>query len=366
MNALAKEIAAMIAEDGPISVERYMTLALQHPRYGYYRTRLPLGVHGDFTTAPEIHQMFGELIGLWAVEVWQQMDQPPQFKLIELGPGRGTLMSDMLRAAKVRPAFLRAAAIHLVETSEALADLQRKTLSGFAIAWHAAIGEVPEGPAIIIANEFFDALPIRQFVQTETGLCERVIGLDQKGELCFGLAPIGPSAQHPSAVQGSVLEVGTAAQAVMHAVAERLARSSGVLLAIDYGYSSQSAGDTLQAAKNHAFDDPLRAPGEADLTSHVDFGALARAATVAGAHVFGPVTQGKFLGRLGIFERAAALKRNAMVSQSAAVDAALARLALPGPAAGPGASMADLFKVLAVTSADLPAPPGFDADTGTD
>jgi NADH dehydrogenase [ubiquinone] 1 alpha subcomplex assembly factor 7 len=366
VNALAQEIAAMIAADGPISVERYMTLALQHPLYGYYRTKRPIGARGDFITAPEIHQMFGELIGLWAVEVWQQMGAPSAFRLIELGPGRGTLMGDVLRAAKVRPAFLDAAAIHLVETNEALITHQRTALAQFTIAWHASIDDLPDGPAIIIANEFFDALPIRQYVQTEKGLCERMVGLDQKGELCFGLMPTHGSAQAVPATQGAIVEVGAAAQAIVRALAARLATSQGALLVIDYGNISPSTGDTLQAVKDHAFDTPLRAPGEADLTSHVDFVALARAATAAGARVFGPVTQGKFLARLGIFERAAALKAKATPVQSAAIDAALRRLARPGPETGPNASMADLFKVLAVTSPDLPAPPGFDTSSGQD
>jgi NADH dehydrogenase [ubiquinone] 1 alpha subcomplex assembly factor 7 len=361
VNALAQEIAAMIAADGPISVERYMTLALQHPRYGYYRTKRPIGARGDFITAPEIHQMFGELIGLWAVEVWQQIGAPSDFKLIELGPGRGTLMADVLRAAKMRPAFLEAADIHLVETSDVLIAQQRTALAGFMISWHASIDDLPDGPAIILANEFFDALPVRQYIQTGKGICERVVGLDQKGELCFGLMPAEGSTQDVRVAEGVIVEVGAAAQALVRMLAARLAASQGALLVIDYGHISPSAGDTLQAVKDHAFDAPLRAPGEADLTSHVDFAALARAAAAAGACVFGPVTQGKFLARLGIFERAAALKTKATPAQSAAIDAALRRLARPGPDTGPDASMADLFKILAITSPDLPTPPGFDA-----
>lgn len=364
MNALAQEIAAMIAADGPISVERFMTLALQHPSYGYYRTKLPIGAAGDFITAPEIHQMFGELIGLWAVEVWHQMGEPAPFRLIELGPGRGTLMADMLRAARLRPAFLKAADIHLVEASEALIDVQRASLGGTPATWHPSIDGLPDGPAIIIANEFFDALPIRQYVLTGEGLCERVVGLNADSALCFGLvltnAPAATAAAH------GVLEVGATAQAMMRDLAARLATMSGALLAIDYGYVQPGRGDTLQALRHHKPDDPLRAPGEADLTALVDFAALARAAASEGAAVYGPISQGKFLARLGIFERATVLKRKATPEQMAAIDSALARLAQPGPQSGPNARMAELFKVLAIMSPDLPVPPGFDPVAGQD
>jgi NADH dehydrogenase [ubiquinone] 1 alpha subcomplex assembly factor 7 len=366
MNALAQEIAALIAADGPISLEQFMTLALQHPRLGYYRTRQPIGADGDFITAPEIHQMFGELIGLWAIEVWQQMGEPSPFHLIELGPGRGTLMADLLRTAKVRPAFRQAAQIHLVEASEALIGVQRATLAGAAINWHRAIDDIPDGPSIVLANEFFDALPIRQFISTEQGLCERVVGLGTNGELCFGLVPTGAPPTAARAAPGAIIEIGAAAQSVARRLAARFAASPGALLAIDYGYSRPGVGETLQALRRHSPDDPLRAPGEADLTAHVDFAALARAAQAEGAAVYGPIGQGKFLARLGIFERAAALKRNATPAQSAALDAALARLALPGPERGPKASMAELFKVLAITSPDLPTPPGLDRPAGQD
>ncbi len=355
----------MIAADGPISVERFMTLALQHPRYGYYRTKLPIGAAGDFITAPEIHQMFGEVIGLWAVEVWHQMGEPASFRLIELGPGRGTLMAALVRAARLRPAFLHAADIHLVEASEALIDVQRTTLNGTPATWHPWIDDLPDGPAIIVANEFFDALPIRQYVQTDKGLCERAVGLDANGELNFGLVPPGTTdaAQAP---EGAMLEVGAAALTVIRELAARFLTARGALLVIDYGYVKLNGADTLQALRHHHPDDPLRAPGEADLTALVDFSALARAAASEGAAIYGPIGQGKFLARLGIFERAAALKRKATHEQTAAIDTALARLALPGPASGPSASMAELFKVLASVSPDLPAPPGFDPITGQD
>jgi NADH dehydrogenase [ubiquinone] 1 alpha subcomplex assembly factor 7 len=361
MTPLEREIAAAIAADGPISLERFMTLALMHPKHGYYRHRIPIGRSGDFITAPEIHQMFGELIGLWAAEVWEAMGEPSLLRLVELGPGRGTLMADMLRAARVMPPFRAALDIHLVEQSEVLIDCQRQALaaSGCAATWHASVEDLPPGPAIIIANEFFDALPVRHYVRTQAGWNERQIGLDRDGRLAFGLAPTPEAALQAAAPAGAILEIGFVAQRSIVRLAEHIVQEGGALLAIDYGYLGKRTGETLQAVKGHAYVDPLMTPGETDLTAHVDFAALARAAAAAGAEVHGPVTQGLWLGRLGIFERAAALKRRATPEQAAAIDLALARLAQPGLTAGHAASMAELFKVLCVTAPGL-VPPGFE------
>jgi NADH dehydrogenase [ubiquinone] 1 alpha subcomplex assembly factor 7 len=361
MTPLENEIVTAIAAEGPISLESFMTLALMHPEYGYYRTRMPIGRKGDFTTAPEIHQMFGELVGLWAAEVWRMMDEPSPLRLIELGPGRGTLMADILRTARVMPAFRAAVDIHLIEQSEVLIDCQRATLAPFGdtVTWHASMEDLPRGPAIIIANEFFDALPVRHYIRTREGWNERLVGLDGDRKLTFGLAPAPEAALDALAPMGSVLEIGLIAQRSMSALAAHVAREGGALLVIDYGYLDKRTGETLQAVKSHAFVDPLTRPGETDLTAHVDFAALARAALAAGAEVHGPVAQGVWLGRLGIFERAAALKRKATPEQAAAVDLALARLAQPGPAAGRAASMAELFKVLCVSAPGL-VPPGFE------
>jgi NADH dehydrogenase [ubiquinone] 1 alpha subcomplex assembly factor 7 len=365
MTPLEREIIAMINDEGPISLERFMTLAAMHPKYGYYRSHMPIGRSGDFITAPEIHQMFGELIGLWAAEVWQAMGEPSSLRLIELGPGRGTLLIDFLRAAHVVPPFRKALDVHLVEVSEILAAEQRQRLQPLESAlarsfkWHVSIDDLPPGPAIIIANEFFDALPVRHYLRTAAGWNERLVGLDQEGRLAFGLAPAPEAAIALPAPLGAILEIGVAAQRSVSALAGHVAHEGGALLAIDYGYRSRSAGETLQAVKDHIAVDPLSAPGEADLTAHVDFAALARAANAAGADVHGPVAQGTWLARLGIFERAAVLKR-ANPAQAAAVDAALARLALPGPTSGRNASMAELFQVLCVTSQGL-VPPGFTA-----
>ncbi len=356
---LAAELKALIAADGPISVGRYMALCLGHPRHGYYMTRDPLGARGDFITAPEISQMFGELIGLWAVATWQQMGAPAAFRLVELGPGRGTLMADALRAARLVPAFGAAASIDLVEMSPVLRARQAETLAGLATpAWHERLDSVPDGTAIVIANEFFDALPIDQFVRGREGWHERRVGLDAAGELAFGLDPsplpaIAALAAHfPPARMGDVVErlEGGAVQAL----ATRLATQGGAALVIDYGHGAHGYGDTLQAMKAHGFVPPLETPGEADLTAHVDFAALARSAKTAGARAFGTLTQGDFLARLGLGARAARLQRDQDAAGRAAIVEAAERLA--GTGAG---QMGTLFKVLGLADPALGPPPGF-------
>jgi len=355
LSALRVEIERLIAVEGPMTVERYMALCLGHPVYGYYRTRDPLGARGDFTTAPEISQMFGELIGLWAAEVWRAMGEPSPVRLVELGPGRGTLMADALRAARVLPAFRSATAVHLVETSPALRARQEAALApaGAPVSWHGDLAEVPDGPAIVVANEFFDALPIRQFVGTERGWCERLVGLSEGG-LAFGLAP-EPARDVPLAVRpGATLEWPAAGVAVMGRLAARLAAQGGAALIIDYGHARSGFGDTLQAVRDHAYADPLADPGEADLTAHVDFALLASAARSAGAAVLGPVPQGDFLRALGIDARAAAIQQRATPVQGEAIDAAVARLTGSGEG-----QMGELFKVLGLGAPDLPLLPGF-------
>jgi NADH dehydrogenase [ubiquinone] 1 alpha subcomplex assembly factor 7 len=361
MNALETLIREMIRAEGPISLETYMRLALAHPTHGYYRARMPLGAEGDFITAPEISQMFGELIGLWAVAVWQNMGAPNRLHLVELGPGRGTLIADALRAARAVPAFLAALDLHLIETSEPLRECQAAALQASKIAahWHVSAGDIPQGPAIIIANEFFDCLPVRHFVRAAEGWRERVVGLDAEGRLAFGLAPGSDPTLTFSGEPGDIREISFSALHVMGALAGRLARQGGALLVVDYGYAVPGRSETLQALQRHRFTDPLRAPGEADLTAHVDFAALGQAARSAGAMVHGPVPQGEWLEQLGIFERAATLRRHADTRQAAEIDLALARLTGRGAREKNVPSMGDLFKVLAVTEPGLPEPPGF-------
>jgi NADH dehydrogenase [ubiquinone] 1 alpha subcomplex assembly factor 7 len=356
VTALLDELQRMITFEGPISVERYMALCLSHPVHGYYVTRDPFGAGGDFTTAPEISQMFGELIGLWAAEVWRLMGAPTPVRLVELGPGRGTLISDLLRAARTVAGFSDAVDVHLVETSPVLRERQREKLAGStgSIAWHAALSEVPPGPAIIVANEFLDALPVRQFMRTERGWCERLVGL-RDGELAFGLAA-EPEARLPRDGRvGDILEWPAAAIELTREMAARVGQG-GAALVVDYGDSGPAFGETLQAVKRHAFADPLAEPGDADLTVHVDFTRIAATARACGAAVYGPVPQGDFLSALGIEARARALQARASERQAADIEGALRRLTDETADA-----MGALFKVLAIAHPHLSALPGFPA-----
>ncbi|WP_349370623.1 SAM-dependent methyltransferase [Salinarimonas sp.] len=357
MTELEREIRTMIAAEGPIPVSRYMALCLGHPRLGYYMTRDPIGMAGDFVTAPEISQMFGELVGLWAAQTWMDLGSPSPFALVELGPGRGTLMADALRAARVAPGFLDAAQVHLVETSPILREKQRATLAGVPdgrIAWHAGLEAVPDLPLIALANEFFDALPVRQLVRDRGAWRERLVGLDADDRLAFGLSPDADPSIPYDAPEGQVLEIAAAGIPVMRALAGRIVAAGGAALAIDYGHARTGFADTLQAVRRHAFADPLEDPGEADVTAHVDFAQLAAAAREAGALVHGPVTQGAFLEALGIEARARALAARASAKQAEEIGGALQRLAGEGED-----DMGVLFKAMAVTHPGLTASPGF-------
>jgi NADH dehydrogenase [ubiquinone] 1 alpha subcomplex assembly factor 7 len=347
----------MIALEGPITVERYMSLCLQH----YYATRDPLGAAGDFTTAPEISQMFGELIGLWMLEVWRSMGRPSPCRLIELGPGRGTLMADILRATRLLPDFQVAMSVHLVETSPALRERQQAVLApfGLSIAWHDRLEDVPSGPALVVANEFLDALPIRQFAATDRGWCERLVGIEGD-RLIFGLRAEPERSLKSPLRLGDILEWPAAAVALTKDLSRRLAHDTGAALLIDYGYCGPAFGDTLQALKSHAFVDPLAEPGEADLTTHVDFQRLAQAAVEENALVHGIATQADFLQALGIDARATVLKQRATPAQAAEIEQALTRLTERSPKA-----MGELFKVLAITHGDLEAVPGLPALTSS-
>jgi NADH dehydrogenase [ubiquinone] 1 alpha subcomplex assembly factor 7 len=353
MTPLEAEIRRIIETDGPISVADYMRLCLGHPQHGYYVTRDPLGSRGDFITAPEVSQMFGELIGAWAATVWQQMGARDDVRLIELGPGRGTLMADALRAAKGAPEFLAAVSVHLVETSPVLRAAQAAVLAGAncPVAWHAQIEDVPEGPCITVANEFVDALPVDQFVN-DRGWHMRMIGIVDS-RLAFVVSPDAlPRRTEIEAPPGAILE--SRQDRPIAILARRIARHGGAALIIDYGHGTTGFGDTLQAVHRHTFADPLAAPGEVDLTTQVDFVALARTARREGAQVHGPVTQGDFLRRLGIEARTARLKVSATPQQMTDIDAALARLTA-------GDQMGELFKVLAIAHPALGTLPGFES-----
>lgn len=353
--ALLPRLLAEIALDGPMSVQRFMHACLHDPRDGYYATRPGLG--GDFTTAPEISQMFGELIGLWAVQTWIDMGEPAAFDLIELGPGRGTLMADAWRAARVAPGFRAAARIVLVETSAPLRRVQADTLAkaGAAAMWRDGLADTGDAPAIILANEFLDCLPIRQFVRAGDGFLERLIGSDGAG-LGFGLdrtpLPLGALPGHlHAAPAGAIVEWAPGLAALIAALAARVTLHGGRALLIDYGPDAATFGDTLQALAAGQKVDPLAAPGEPDLTAHVDFVEVARLAQATGMRVDGPAPQGLFLNALGLGLRAQALAQK-RPDQRDAIGAAYHRLAAPD-------QMGALFKAIALSSPNLPAASGF-------
>ncbi len=360
LSPLEQEIRRLIGVAGPMPLAEYMRLCLTHPRYGYYINRDPLGAGGDFVTAPEISQMFGELIGLWMAAVWLQMGGPENIRIVELGPGRGTLMHDALRAAKVVKGFRDAIVVHLVEVSPALQQIQERRLAelGVPTLWHEKLEEVPAGASIIVANEFVDALPLHQAVRADDGWHERVVAIGPDGRLAIEAArePLPHfETSLPRALRGApagaiyewraddfALELG------------RRMREQGAALIIDYGYDHASLGDTLQAVAGHAFTDPLRAPGQADLTAHVDFEALSQCAESMGARIHGPIRQRDLFLHLGIEQRAAALKKNTP-RKTADIESALSRL-LAGGARG----MGELFKAIALAAPELGPLPGFE------
>ena len=354
MTPLKAKILDLIRAEGPIGVGHYMHIALMDEEHGYYMRRDPFGAAGDFITAPEISQMFGEMIGLFFVQAWEDRGAPERFHLVEMGPGRGTLLADILRAAKIRPAFLDAAQVTLIEASPALRSVQEKTLAGIRVRWVEGLEALAEAPIFLIANEFLDALPAQQFVKSDRGWHMRMVAA-QGDELVFALSEeheppdFAPSSLR-DAPKESVLEIGTEAVAAVRTISDRIVDNGGVALIVDYGHTKTSLGDTFQAVKHHAYADPLFEPGEADMTFHVDFENLARAAREADAYVFGPETQGAFLTALGIHLRAEKLKR-ANPAKVAEIDAALDRLTNPK-------EMGTLFKVMAITDGRA-ALPGF-------
>jgi len=341
---LPERLARAITLAGPIPLSQFMAAANDH----YYATRDPLGERGDFTTAPEVSQMFGELIGLALADAWDRAGRPPA-RYVELGPGRGTLAADALRAmakAGLEPP------VHFVETSPVLRAAQAERVPH--AEWHIDLMSVPEdGALLVVANEFFDALPIRQLVRTDEGWRERLVACQDTLFLPVigdrGFDQIIPPGLRDAA-RGSVLETSPAAVGVMRNLANRLIAQGGAALAIDYGYEGPALGDTLQAVSEHQYVNPFDRPGEQDLTAHVDFATLAEAARAEGAEVAGPVEQGLFLTRLGIDARAAALAR-AVPEQAEALVTARQRLVAQD-------MMGELFKVLAVTAPGWPQPAG--------
>jgi NADH dehydrogenase [ubiquinone] 1 alpha subcomplex assembly factor 7 len=356
MNALGTRIAALIAAQGPISVAQFMTLALHDAEGGYYATRDPFGRGGDFITAPEISQMFGEMLGLWCGQAWVDQGCPKNTRLVELGPGRGTLMEDALRALKRVPGFLDEVELVLVEASPTLREIQRERLkdSGAKIRWSAHF-EVQETPLLLLANEFFDALPVRQYVKTARGWCERMV-IVKDGTLDFALAPqITPAAAIPAsragAPDGGVYETAPAATSLTEEISRVIATHGGAALLIDYGYADVGFGETLQAVQGHRFAPILSDPGTSDLSAHVDFTALSQAARHGGGQVFGPRRQGDFLDGLGIGVRARRLIQS-HPAEAESLAKVVTRLTAPD-------QMGNLFQAMAVLPPSAPPPPGF-------
>lgn len=358
---LEQRLIDLIQLKGPITVADYMTDALGHPHEGYYMRGTPIGADGDFTTAPEISQTFGELIGLWLVEAWQAMGSPEAFNLIELGPGRGVMMADILRAARLRPGFTRAAQVWLLESSGRMRLEQQKRLKATEAKplWADDLSDIPPAPSLVVANEFFDCLPIHQFERIKSGWRERLVGIDETGErLAFtlGAAPPPPDFELPDiseSVVGDIFEVSVETHDFATRLCALLREQGGHALVIDYGHMERGFGDTLQAVKDHQYWPPLASPGRADITAHVDFEKLAQVAIENGVSAHGPVTQGRFLDRLGLPLRVEALCKDLEEDRAAAIRSAAARIAAPN-------AMGEIFKVICLSSPTLPAPAGLE------
>ncbi len=345
---LQEKIRKRIADHGPMTIAEYMGLCLSDPEHGYYMRQQPFGAKGDFTTAPEVSQLFGELIGAWLLHQWLSLDLKGPVHLVEMGPGRGTLMKDILRVISLRPQMLANLQIHLVETSPSLRKAQRKLLKAYTIKWHDTLETIPDGPVLLVANELFDALPIHQYQLTETGWCERCVGLNEENNLTFGigsgtLSPADIAKTNLQAKIGDTLELSPASSAIATQIGHRIKTQGGAALLIDYGYAKTTTGDTFQALKKHEYVSTLEHCGEADLTAHVNFQALANAASAAGAHVHGPVSQCEFLLGLGLLERAGQLGAGKSALDQDQIRKDVERLAADD-------QMGTLFKVLCISS----------------
>jgi len=360
MTPLAHRIRTLISRDGAMPVERFMALCLGDPDHGYYMNRDPFGRAGDFITAPEVSQMFGELIAMWCIDFWRRLSAPEPLRLVELGPGRGTLMTDLVRAAgKVVPAFAAACDIHLVDTSPALREVQQRTLAGVGIAarWHDRLEKCPTGPSIVIANEFFDALPIRQYARTADGWRERGVTVGADNRFCFTTlpGPVDPAAipgTIAGAATGAIFERSPAAAQVIADLAKRFSADPGIALIIDYGPGRSGHGETLQALSGHRPAGVLERPGAVDLTAHVDFEYLIGLGRQHGLEAHGPVPQGVFLNALGLAARVETLSNGTDGATRRAIASAAERLA-------GGQQMGQHFKVIMITSHGAPVPEPF-------
>jgi NADH dehydrogenase [ubiquinone] 1 alpha subcomplex assembly factor 7 len=358
-STLTDKIVRRINAEGPLSVAAFMAMALHDPALGYYANRRPIGADGDFVTAPEISQLFGELIGVWCAMIWERIGRPDPVILAELGPGSGALAVDLLRAAAALPEFRRALRLHLVEASPLLRAEQQRRLEFADPVWLARAEDLPAGPLLLVANEFLDALPIRQLVRGHRHWSERVVALDRDNRLVFAdgrespvISLLVPEALRNAATPGTIVEICPAALALAATLGARLACTPGAALLIDYGAFPSAPGPSLRALSGHRAVAPLAAPGSADLSADVDFAAFAEAARAGGAEVHGPVPQSRFLADLGASARLAALSRRATPAQREALQRGVERLLDPD-------QMGNLFKVMALASPGLPASCGF-------
>ena len=368
--SLTEQLAATIRLSGPITIAHYMAEAVANQTHGYYSTRDPFGLEGDFITAPEVSQIFGELLGLWCADLWAQMDRPKMVNLVELGPGRGTLMADAWRASQAQAGFHPAAHLHLVEVSPMLRDRQQQVLAGAKPGsgpdWHDEFSSVPPGPILLIANELLDALPIHQYQRLATGWHERLVdtvsasdSISDAETETFRLVLATEPVENPQSIPdvfagtpiGGVIERCPAAEALVAQVAERCVAFGGGAIFIDYGYTESAPHETLQGVRQHGRHPVFEAPGLADLCAHVDFARLCEVATASGGTVWGPIGQGDLLVSLGLHQRAARLKDQASVQQRKEIDSAIERLAGP-------AKMGALFKAMSVSGPNL-QPAGF-------
>ncbi len=360
---LAEKITRRIRAIGPLTVAAYMASALYDDELGYYTIRQPIGAGADFITSPEISQIFGELIGVWCALMWERIGRPDPVILAELGPGRGALAADLLRAARTLPDFRRALRLHLVEVSPVLRAAQERRLGAAEPVWSASIEDLPPGPLLLVANEFLDALPIRQLVRGGHEWAERMVGLGPENGLRFVAGPESPALsllvpevlRHTSP-PGTIFEFSSAGLAFAASLGARLLHSPGAELLIDFGRTESTAGSSLRAVATHRPADPFAAPGEADLSADVDFAAIAEAARGAGAAVWGPVPQGRFLEALGAGARLAALTARAAPAEREQLESGLWRLV-------DSAQMGSLFKVMALTSPGSSTPPGFETES---
>ncbi len=372
MSALKAILLDEIATQGAMPLEAYMARALADPEHGYYMQRRPFGAPdndgGDFITAPEVSQMFGELIGTWLADLWDRMGRPDPFCLVELGPGRGTLMADILRVGQVLPGFTQSAQVHFVETSPALRQAQKQAValpnSGHSVYWHDDISTLPALPCLFVANEFFDALPIRQVKKTASGWQEIYVGA-QGDALVFeprdipapDFSAVAKACLPATIDDESIIETCPAGETAMRQLCGHIAQHGGAALLIDYGHANPACGDSFQALEAHRFVDPLEAPGMADITAHVNFPLLAHLADLADLQVAPVATQGAFLESLGLNLRAQQLMQSSP-GREAQIQSERARLAAPD-------EMGTLFKVLGVAHKAMPPLAGLTRKTPT-